>query len=672
MASRRNAGQVSLRLSLEDGETVRQALKNIGNDGERALRAIERAAPDASQGLSVLDDATRNVRDRLEGMAGSAGGAGRVLSSLGPFGLGAAAAVGIAVSLAAATLNAARQISDLRREAERAGQSFESFQELAVIANRTGIQVEALADGMRELQLRADEFVQTDGGAAKEAFERLGFDRASVQAALQDVDGFFDEVLGRIGDLDRAAQIRVLDELFGGTAGEQFTRLLDEGVHSLDAMRQAARDTGQVLSEEVGEEAEELRRKYDEAANILKVQMQEGLANLMPLMTALVDGAGRFLGLINDAVEAMGASGGGLEGRLSSLDQRIALAEANEARLVGGLMGAPRNIQDATLRGTTRETSLAQIRRELADMRAERQRLSDDLAPRPTEITITPDSDGDLPPLPPGNSGRSGTDREADRLERLAETYRRTLATAIDIYQAKLSEVKMLAEANLLTQEEALRIELDLRRELDDQLEKERLSRLAAATDAQSGAIRALEAIHAEATDAASQVEQMLTGAFSSAEDALVGFVTTGKVEFSDLVNSILADMARMAIRQGITAPLANVLGSVLSGLGGSPIGSPLPLRSYEGGGFTGFGSRSGGIDGRGGFLAINHPNESIIDHTRPGRSMANSSHFHIDARGAAPEAVARLEAMIFRLQQQLNAMPHTIAGMAKNGTIKL
>jgi hypothetical protein len=36
---------------------------------------------------------------------------------------------------------------------------------------------------------------------------------------------------------------------------------------------------------------------------------------------------------------------------------------------------------------------------------------------------------------------------------------------------------------------------------------------------------------------------------------------------------------------------------------------------SFEGGGFTGRGSRSGGVDGRGGFPAILHPNETVIDH---------------------------------------------------------
>ncbi|GLS27734.1 hypothetical protein [Marinibactrum halimedae] len=40
-------------------------------------------------------------------------------------------------------------------------------------------------------------------------------------------------------------------------------------------------------------------------------------------------------------------------------------------------------------------------------------------------------------------------------------------------------------------------------------------------------------------------------------------------------------------------------------------------MQSFDGGGFTGYGPRSGGIDGKGGFPAILHPNETVMDHTK-------------------------------------------------------
>ena len=49
-------------------------------------------------------------------------------------------------------------------------------------------------------------------------------------------------------------------------------------------------------------------------------------------------------------------------------------------------------------------------------------------------------------------------------------------------------------------------------------------------------------------------------------EDALVKFVMTGKLNFSDLARSILADMARIAIRQTILAPFSNFISGIFGG----------------------------------------------------------------------------------------------------------
>jgi len=56
--------------------------------------------------------------------------------------------------------------------------------------------------------------------------------------------------------------------------------------------------------------------------------------------------------------------------------------------------------------------------------------------------------------------------------------------------------------------------------------------------------------------------------------------------------------------------------------------------QSFEGGGFTGHGARAGGVDGRGGFPAILHPNESVIDHNRSGQGVTIIN--NIDATGGA------------------------------------
>ena len=99
------------------------------------------------------------------------------------------------------------------------------------------------------------------------------------------------------------------------------------------------------------------------------------------------------------------------------------------------------------------------------------------------------------------------------------------------------------------------------------------------------------------------------TDAFKNAEDALVDFVQTGKLNFKDLVNSLIADLARIQIREKLLNPLMAMLPDLFKG------NQNVDLENNMGGGFTGMGARAGGIDGKGGFLSILHPNETVIDH---------------------------------------------------------
>ena len=72
-------------------------------------------------------------------------------------------------------------------------------------------------------------------------------------------------------------------------------------------------------------------------------------------------------------------------------------------------------------------------------------------------------------------------------------------------------------------------------------------------------------------------------------------------------------------------------------------------MPSLDGGGYTGSGSRSGGVDGKGGFPAILHPKETIIDHTKGGGGSSDVPNItyapvYNVAQGADPRAIAELQ----------------------------
>ncbi|MBI1327005.1 MAG: tape measure protein [Alphaproteobacteria bacterium] len=91
----------------------------------------------------------------------------------------------------------------------------------------------------------------------------------------------------------------------------------------------------------------------------------------------------------------------------------------------------------------------------------------------------------------------------------------------------------------------------------------------------EDGIKRGLQSVIDEADDMASKAERGVTSMFKSMEDALVSFVTTGKLDFKSLADSIIADMVRMQIQSSITKPLAGALGGFLGDIAGSIFGAP-------------------------------------------------------------------------------------------------
>ncbi|WP_282602418.1 phage tail tape measure C-terminal domain-containing protein [Paracoccus sp. PARArs4] len=72
-----------------------------------------------------------------------------------------------------------------------------------------------------------------------------------------------------------------------------------------------------------------------------------------------------------------------------------------------------------------------------------------------------------------------------------------------------------------------------------------------------------------KAKDIGADIGQALVSAFQSAESAVGEFVKTGKLDFRDLVTSLLADLSKLAARRFLLGPIANALSGALGGAGG-------------------------------------------------------------------------------------------------------
>jgi lambda family phage tail tape measure protein len=83
------------------------------------------------------------------------------------------------------------------------------------------------------------------------------------------------------------------------------------------------------------------------------------------------------------------------------------------------------------------------------------------------------------------------------------------------------------------------------------------------------GASEALQNYYDESQNVFAQTAEAVDGAFRSMEDALVDFVRTGKLDFKSLADSIIADMARIIIKQQIAGIAKSIFGAMGGGAGG-------------------------------------------------------------------------------------------------------
>jgi hypothetical protein len=110
--------------------------------------------------------------------------------------------------------------------------------------------------------------------------------------------------------------------------------------------------------------------------------------------------------------------------------------------------------------------------------------------------------------------------------------------------------------------------------------------------------------------------------------DALMSIVTdfnilNGSIEdfgynaeqvFKNMAREIIKELYRIFVVKKITGFISDAITGTYKDLG--KVGAP-SMGDYDGGGYTGSGPRSGGLDGKGGFLAMLHPRETVIDHTK-------------------------------------------------------
>jgi hypothetical protein len=132
---------------------------------------------------------------------------------------------------------------------------------------------------------------------------------------------------------------------------------------------------------------------------------------------------------------------------------------------------------------------------------------------------------------------------------------------------------------------------------------------------------------NADAEKEQKKLADSIANSFGNAFMSIVDGTKSAKDAFKDMARDIIKQLYKVLVVEQMVASISGAIQGFMSPSSlGNVSGAPqLRPPSLDGGGYTGSGSRSGGLDGKGGFMAMLHPKETIIDHTKSKSSQGSS-----------------------------------------------
>jgi len=564
------------------------------------------------------------------------GAFGLIKSAAG--GLVAGIGVGGLVAFTRSTVDALDALNDVK---DATGASIENISALEDVAVRTGTTLDVVTGSL--IKLNQTLGAAKEGSAQAAALQAIGLSAEELRR-LDPAEALRQTAVALAGFADDGNKARLVQELFG--------KSLREVAPFLGDLAKQTELVGKVTAEQVAEA---------EKFNLQLFEMQKNVQDLSrtlvgPLVSALNDTAAAFRDAAKDGKGFFEIGWDRYVSNVRKFYEELGILKSrapkflvdysgeNESAAESARLARRRSVEFSGAPGTPKTGPKAKTPEGVSAVTTELDRYLASLEQtieREQELTAVQTAQ-----LRISEAGANGFS-EAQRARILA------LAAEID----KQRELKDAMKAANEAQEDRIRIgrEVAISQGVDNSARADQLRALLSGTDEErfakiredvallaeefsagrlvGGAEQYIQAIQravgetGEAIEKTKTLSEELGLSFTSAfEDAIVG----GKA-LSDLLKGLEQDIIRIVTRKFVTKPLTDALGGMLDGGGGGFLGGISKfiggLFSADGGGFTGTGARAGGLDGRGGFLGVLHPNETVLDHTR-GQTGASTQQY--------------------------------------------
>lgn len=609
--------------------------------------------------VKIVVGAQDNASRVLAGVRGNLADLERTAAAVGTS-LGYIGAAGVA-GLAALARNAINSVDALNDLADATGASVENISALEDVAARTGTSFDTVGTALVKFNAQLKD--AKPGSGAEQALTALGLSVKELKA-LDPAEALLQTSIALNGFADDANKARLVQELFGKSIKDVAPLLKDlaeKGQLSATVTTEQAK-----AAEAFNKQVFELQKNVSDAARALASDLLPAVSEVVKELTALnavQSGVSLTGGLLKTAFEATAVTGANVSFVLKGIGREIGAIAAQGAALARGDFTGFSAISDAVKAdGVAARAELDLLEKRILGT-AEKVKS---LPGRPGQSGSGLPSIAGLDPEASKKQKEIADQSKKDQEERIklgrqfaieqgeqvqaeiealqkaedaqtkkTEAYLEGLVKELRAFEESNQKQRQQLEEIGLTKEELNALTLA---RLDNTIATEQATlaisnamgvgyeeisaleqKIALLKEQREltaqGQVRQAQADTKADQDKASKeyaetLRTDLKGAFSAAfrdsQDPLKAF--------GDALENVIFTRASTALAESLADAAAQQFASS-AGSGG--IGSFLSsLLSFDGGGSTGSGSRTGGLDGKGGFMAMLHPQETVLDNT--------------------------------------------------------
>lgn len=194
---------------------------------------------------------------------------------------GAFIAAGGAVT--AATIKVSESADRVDKLSQRLGLSREAFQEWDFVMSQSGVSIDSMQSGMKNLTQRMDE-ANNGVGKGAEAFEKLG---VSIDESMTQEEAFEATIKGLQGMEDGVERAALAQDLFG-KSGQEIIPLLNMTAEETEALKEQAHELGIVMGDETVDAGVQMQDALDQLQRVIGGAFAQAVTDIMPFLTQLM------------------------------------------------------------------------------------------------------------------------------------------------------------------------------------------------------------------------------------------------------------------------------------------------------------------------------------------------------------------------------------------------